>query len=202
MDEITKFEKILDLVERARKLDFIALEVMERLNQHNLDIYSQYNRMNSEITKKDTHTVETQKKDADMDENALKEAVMHLVNQVNKLKEQKEQSANIFANPLQATHSTPIPPEPEEQPVIHQAAPQIQVPTPTPTPTPTPLYNKDTAFIDRIKGMSGTVADRIKTQADMLKHVMTVVNETHRMSFTLWKEMDDYLKTRPTKPPA
>ena len=195
MDKIEQFERILNLVERARRLDFIAIEAMERMNKQHIDFYNFCNKIvkqepkepiqepvqekppeKKEIKqdikkphiKKSAETEEKDKENQMADHNdALRAFVEAFNTQVNKIK----------LNP------TPTPPD--EEPVD---------PTPTPTPQPQPVQNKDLAMIEKIKGLSGTVSDRIKAEADMLKHINTVINETHRMSFSMWKDIDDYLK--------
>ena len=51
--------------------------------------------------------------------------------------------------------------------------------------------------MDKIKGYSAIICDRVKTQTDMLKYMQAVVAETHRMAFDTYKDMDDYLKKNP-----
>ena len=48
MDKLERFEKILNLVERARRLDFLAVEVMERVNKQNIDFYNFYSKIDRE----------------------------------------------------------------------------------------------------------------------------------------------------------
>jgi len=190
MDKLDKFERILNLVERTRRLDFIAIEAMERMNKQNIDFYNFYNTITKEKipvvvpepklekeSVQEKHPIVTQtqmetpiqKKDNVMEHNdALKEFVKAFNSQLNKIKLE--------------TPNSPTPPEENE-------------PQPQPQPQPQPI-NKDLAMLEKIKGLTGTICDRIKAEADMLKTIQTVMNETHRMSFATWKEMDEYNKGR------
>jgi hypothetical protein len=196
MDKIDKFEKILNLVERARKLDFITIEVMERMNKQHIDFYNFYNKIivdktndpknqkeevpdNKTIKNPNTVDIEKQKmdiengKDTDMTDHndALKAFVEAFNNQINKCK----------LNP-----SGPTPPD-EEAVVEEQPAIQPQQ----------PIAQEHLAKMDKIKGYSTIICDRIKTQTDMIKYMQTVLVETHRMAFDMYKDMDDYLKKNP-----
>ena len=179
MDSIDKFDKILNLVERARRLDFVAIDVMDRLNKSNLDFYNVYNKINKEQAKEEETGI-TRKKETDMDENAVKQAFEQFM-----LQFKKQTSTSMQETP-------PMPPD--EDPPAPAPTP---APAPLPEPEPEPQPSKDTVKLTKIKGAVGIISDRVKTQADMLKHVHTIMIETHRMSFALWKEIDDYLIQRP-----
>lgn len=211
MDNIDKFERILNLVERARKLDFIALDVMERMNKHNIDIYNYYNKIVSEkpksqqfIQEKELMQTENMEDKETYDNNQMKntrntentkdriEKEFHKKEYEGKGQEMTDHNdalrafVETFNKQINSIKLNPNPTPPDEDETKEQPQPQPQ------------QQNKDQLFIERIKGLTGTVSDRVKAEADMLKHIHTVITETHRMSFSMWKEMDEYLKKNRT----
>lgn len=193
MDKIEKFEKILNLVERARRLDFIALDAMERMNKQHIDIYNFYNKIINEKQNQKINIKEIYEDKIVPGTNVIKSTDIEK-NLKDKEKEKEETDmtdhnealrafVETFNNQLNKIKLNPNPLPPDEEPTDESKnQPQPQLP------------NKDLAFIEKIKGLTGTVSDRIKAEADMLKHIQTVINETHRMSFALWKEMDEHFK--------
>ena len=204
MDKLERFERILNIVEKVRKLDFVAIEAMERLNKQNIDFYSFYTKMNTDKNPKEMKPEEqTQKKEHVMEpkqeytEDTLK-ALVHALSQLSKMK--TDITTTIEQTQTPPVSNSPIPPD--EDPVPAPIPTPVPVPAPTPVPTPVPVQpSKDLLFLDKIKGISCTISDRIKAQTDMLKHAQETFTQTHRMSFTLWKEIDEYLsKNKLDKP--
>ena len=260
MDKLERFEKILNLVEKARRLDFLAVEVMERMNKQNVDFYNFYSKISSDSSNNyktnspqkeyivSSVDLEARKKNIDVE---IKEKQMETK------PEYSEEAIRAFFNAFQAqqqpkahTHTQPQQPYAPQQPYVQphsqqqsyappygqypqqpygqpqpQYAPQQpqqpqyaqqqpyfsapsstepQLPDETkneepaaPTPTqPSPVGGKDSQFIEKMKALSCTIADRIKAQTDLLKQTHTAFTETHRMSFLLWKDIDDYLSNK------
>lgn len=209
MDKLDRFERILNIVEKVRRLDFVAIEAMERLNKQNIDFFNFYTKMNTEKNPKEMKTEEQKKEHAmepkpDYSEDTLK-ALVNALNQLNKMK--TDINTTIEQTQTPPVSNAPIPPD-EDYPVPVPVPVPVPTPAPAPAPTPAPAPapapaqpNKDLLFIDKIKGLSCTISDRIKAQTDMLKHAQETFTQTHRMSFTLWKEIDEYLsKNKIDKP--
>lgn len=203
MDKLERFERILNIVEKVRKLDFVAIEAMERLNKQNIDFYNFYTKMNTEKNPQEMKPEEQKQKQKQKEEHVMEpkqeyneDTLKALVNALNQLSKVKTDISTTIAQ----TQTTPVsdsPIPPDEDPV------PVPTPIPVPIPVPAPVQpNKDLLFIDKIKGISCTISDRIKAQADMLKHAQETFTQTHRMSFTLWKEIDEYLSKNKTDKPV
>ena len=241
-DKLDKFERILNLVERARKLDFVAIEAMERLNKQNIDFYNFY----TKITKEKNNTENNKYKEGEQTytnrthldiQNAeaqqqIQKKANDMENQQNQQNQQdftKEQLRAFMDAIVQITKKNtpapapaPAPPHPsvhkpetvEPQflytkrplpppdmketriPLVVAASPATPAAASPATPTPSPAIPKDLFFIDKIRGYSSSISDRLKSEADILKQTQSAMTETHRMSFTLWKEIDEYLLSR------
>ena len=251
-DKLDKFERILNLVERARKLDFVAIEAMERLNKQNIDFYNFY----TKITKEKNNTENNNYKEGEQTytnrthldiQNA--EAQQQIQKKANDMEnQQNQQNQQDFTKeqlqafmdaivqitkkntpaPAPASKPIPAPPHPSAHkpetvepqflytkrplpppdmketriPLVAAASPATPaaaspaIPTASTTPTPSPAIPKDLFFIDKIRGYSSSISDRLKSEADILKQTQSAMTETHRMSFTLWKEIDEYLLSR------
>lgn len=196
MDKIDKFEKILTLVERARKLDFIAIEVMEKMNKQHIDFYKFYNKITFEPNEQEVGNKEIKNSNVmDIDNNKTTDTVKEKEDEMTDHNDALKAFVEAFNNQInkcKLNPAGPIPPDeeiPEEQPSQQQQQQQVQS-----TPS---LAQEHLTKMDKIKGYSAIICDRVKTQSDMIKYMQSVVVETHRMAFDMYKDMDDYLKKNP-----
>lgn len=171
MDSISKFEKILNLVERVRQLDLITVQVIGTINQQQLNLYRDIKYWDTnqyayqpqavpnvvmEKRKTENESMDKEKKTPD---NMSADEMMDFLNKA------MENMRRIKENPP----SAPQPPKPD-----------------------TPV--KDTEELSKIKQISATVAEHLRIQIDLHKYAAAAIHETHKLSFDLYKQIDSYMK--------
>jgi hypothetical protein len=286
MDKLDRFEKILNLVERARRLDFLAIDAMERMNKTNIDFYNFYTKIDTERNKQYTNSNQSKencvndlecgisqkeenteiKKEIPMEpkpeysEEALK-AFMNSFSQPKTKETTQPQTQPYIPQQPYVQPSQPFAPQPQyvpqqqyvpqpqyvpqqhpyapygqpynpygqpypQQQYVPPVQPQAQVQTPTPTQAPAPAPQQPYAYnvninaaplppdspkeeeeptpapskdqLEKMRSLSSVVAEKIRVQTDVLKQTHEAFTETHRQSFLLWKEIDDYLSKNKT----
>lgn len=216
--DLDKLERFINLIERARELDFIAIqrhtEAMEKLNKQNIDIYNFYNKIKAdqkrgekeekkeeeeEETVKVVNTKttaqkqkQTQKKEMEMEMDINEDTVRTFL----KILEKLNKTPQASSLPNLKTVKIPEPPEPEPVP-----PPPPPPPPPEPTPEPEPVepesdpdnvvFNRN--VIERIRDYAAVISDVQKSQAKTAERMHTVFIENHRKAYALWKEIDDNL---------
>lgn len=173
MDKITRFERILNLVERARKLDLMTVEVIGQINRQQMALYQD---ITSEPTKKTNEGPKTSEAKAEKAEcNARKE------NGGNNM--DSKMSPNELMDFLIKT--------------AEDMKRMKEVPPTSPTPPTDPsggMPSKDMEALNKLKQMSATVAEHLKIQVDIHKYAAAAIHETHKLSFELYKDIDAYMK--------
>jgi len=175
MDNITKFERILNLVERARNLDLMTAQVIGQINQQQVDLYKEIMGGKKEKVVKEEksgtfkmrglYTENNQmEKDNDMSNstmtpNELMDCIVKAAEDIKKMK----------TNPPSS---------------------------PTPPADTTPISSKDMETLNKLKQMSATVAEHLKVQVDIHKYAAAAITETHKLSFDLFKDIDEYMKSQ------
>lgn len=168
MDKITRFERILNLVERARKLDLMTVEVIGQINRQQMALYQD---ITSEPIK---HKVkEPEKKEKVGDTTECGGHNMDSKMSPNELMEFLLKTAEDMKRMKDAPPTNPTPP----------TDPNSGVP------------GKDMETLNKLKQMSATVAEHLKIQVDIHKYAAAAIHETHKLSFELYKDIDSYMKT-------
>jgi hypothetical protein len=73
----------------------------------------------------------------------------------------------------------------KENPLTEPQAPKVEGDSPP---------QKDLDELGKIKQISATVAEHLRIQIDLHKYAAAAINETHKLSFDLYKQIDSYMK--------
>jgi len=177
MDSITKFERILNLVERARNLDLMTVDVIGKINQQQLDLYR-------DITSGDYTT--PKKKEQSIREKKVKVAEKNIEENTvmdNKTNMNPDEMMDFLSKAMENMKKLKENPPAEPQP------PKAEGDTPP---------QKDLEELGKIKQISATVAEHLRIQIDLHKYAAAAINETHKLSFDLYKQIDSYMKQENT----
>lgn len=189
MDKISRFERILNLVERARGLDLMTANVIGHIQQQQVSLFKE---ITSEYTGKTKEKKEDKKDKIQKEEksaNLEKRENGELYTENNQRKKETDMADTMSPNELME--------------VLMRAAEQIKMIKENPPENPTPpadgtpaTPSKDMETLGKLKQMSATVAEHLKIQVDIHKYAAAAIHESHKLSFDLYKEIDGYMKSQ------
>jgi len=195
MDKISRFERILNLVERARGLDLMTANVIGHIQQQQVSLFKE---ITSEYTGKTKETRETREDKKDKIQKEEKSANLE--------KRENRENRELYTENNQRKKETDMADtmSPNElMEVLMRAAEQIKMIKENPPENPTPpadgtpaTPSKDMETLGKLKQMSATVAEHLKIQVDIHKYAAAAIHESHKLSFDLYKEIDGYMKSQ------
>jgi flagellum-specific peptidoglycan hydrolase FlgJ len=184
MDKITRFERILNLVERARKLDLMTVEVIGQINRQQMALYQD---ITCEPTKNRTNELQRNNETQNANEVQKTKASTDCDTRSNKECGGNNMDSKMSPNELME--------------FLLKTAEDMkrmkEVPPTSPTPPTDPngsMPSKDMEALNKLKQMSATVAEHLKIQVDIHKYAAAAIHETHKLSFELYKDIDAYMK--------
>lgn len=169
MDKIDRFERILGLVERVRNLDLVTARVINSINQQQISLYR-------ELTKDPSASQTPIETDLQTEHSNTK----------------REKGMT------QENTGKPIPSAEDVMAFLSKTMDEMKRIRETPPDSPLPPSGADPSKeldqLNRIKQMSTAVAEHLRVQIDVHKYAAAAIAETHKMSFDLYKEIDNYMK--------
>lgn len=168
MDKFTKLERIIDLAVRLRDLDLHTARVVNTINQQQVNLYKA---ITGEYVFQDNLMDAGKKGKKNMD-----------------IKLEPKISPTDMAEMLQKMAA--------DMKRLSENPPEEPTPPAPPTPPEDFITKEDLEKLGTIKKLSATVSEHLKMQVDHHKYATAAMLESQKLSFELFKQLDEYMSSK------